>query len=93
MRIPVLVFVSSPYLCDIRNEQFGNTFVSKKKKEKEKKTTDDEKKALHLILCYFNSSLTHGLILKYRLSTVSRSNIGDTQLLRTVLLSALVTNR
>lgn len=92
MRIPVLVFVSSPYLCDIRNEKFGNTLISKKGKRK-KKTTDDKKKALHLILCYFNSSLTHGLILKYRLSTVSRSNIGDTQLLRTVLLSALVTNR
>lgn len=93
MRIPVLVFVSSPYLCDIRNEKFGNTFISKKKGKRKKNTTDDKKKALHLILCYFNSSLTHGLILKYRLSTVSRSNIGDTQLLRTVLLSALVTNR
>lgn len=65
----------------------------KKKGKRKKNTTDDKKKALHLILCYFNSSLTHGLILKYRLSTVSRSNIGDTQLLRTVLLSALVTNR
>lgn len=64
-----------------------------KKGKRKKNTTDDKKKALHLILCYFNSSLTHGLILKYRLSTVSRSNIGDTQLLRTVLLSALVTNR
>lgn len=32
---------------------------------------------MHLIVCYFNSSLTHGLKLKYRLSTVSRSNIGD----------------
>ena len=57
----VLVFVL--FFSLVRYTKWKNlvTFLFLRKKEKKEKIIDDKKKAMHLILCYFNSSLTHGI--------------------------------